>query len=255
MKVKSRPWSAYVLRILCSVLMFLSAYALLGSSTFALRMRGDFPVLTIVLGLSAFLAFFPLLFGKRYLGALIASAFLVSGIGAYWWTTIPWDEFIKDSGFPTSSPARFVDYALVASPAVVCAFYAVVSRPSVLRADLKNRGADADEIRSAAAMSFLAGAALLVLCGALAAALWALMASGVAFRAIAPLPTGLPAIVLVAALCTVAYAIVARRLPRFRPRGKPAAGSKAPVPGASSAVKRSSLAARVFAIFSFRRPS
>lgn len=214
--MKSRPWTAYLLRILSCLLMFLSAYALLSGSTFALRMRNDLPVQTLVLAVSALLAFFPLLLARGFLGGLLVSAFLVAGLGGYWWTTVPWDELVKDSGFPTPKRPALLDYALVASPAVVAAFYAVVSRPSVLRADLKNRGADMDEIRRASAASFFSGAMLLVVCGGLSVALWALMASGLVFAAFAPIPTGVPAIILVAALVTVAYGLLARRLPRFR---------------------------------------
>lgn len=214
---KSRPWSAYLLRILCSSLMFVTSYALLAGSTFALRLREDIPIQLIVVALGATLSYLPLLAGRKYLGALLVSAFLISGIGGYWWTTIPWDEFVKDSGFPTPQPPDVLDYALVASPAMVAAFYAVASRPSLLRADLKNRGADLDEIRRASAASFLAGSTLLVVCVALAGALWLLMASGLPFAAVAPIPVGIPALVLVAALASVAWAILARRLPRFRP--------------------------------------
>lgn len=215
-KMKPRPWMAYAARIVCCILMFGCSYALLGGSTFALRMRDDAPIMALVIGLSAFLAFMPLLFGKRYLGALVASGFIIAGIGAYWWTSIPWDELIKDSKFPTQQKPRLLDYALVASPAVVIALYAVVSRPSMVRADLKARGADPDEISRAACAGFLSGAALLVFCGALSVAFWALMASGLPFRAFAPMPVGLPALILVATLVVVAYALLARRLPRFR---------------------------------------
>lgn len=206
------------MRIVCSGLMFVSGYLLLASSTFALRLRNDVPVQTLVLAITAALAFLPLLFGRRYLGALLISAFALSGIGGYWWTTIPWDAFIKDSGFPTSEAPDILDYALVASPAIVCAFYAAVARPSILRADLKNRGADPDEISRAACVSFLSGAALLVFCGALAVTLWALMSSGVVFAAARIVPTGVPALVLCAALVAVAWALLTHRLPRFRGR-------------------------------------
>lgn len=214
--MKARPWSAYALRILCCALMFVSGYALLTESTFAVRMRNDLPVGGIVIALAGALAFFPLLTGRHYLGALLVSAFILSGMGAYWWTTIPWDELIKDSGFPTTLKPTILDYALVASPAIIAAFYGVVSRPSVLRADLKERGADAHEARRAAVTSFLSGATLLVVCGALAGALWWLMASGLIFNAFAPMPTGVPALVIVSALVVVAYALLGGRLPRFR---------------------------------------
>lgn len=227
--MKSRPWTAYVLRVLSCALLFVSGYALLAGSTFALRMRNDAPVQTIVVALAGVLSLLPLLFGRRFLGAFLASAFLLSGIGAYWWTTIPWDEFIKDSGFPATTAPRLTDYLLVATPAIIGGFYAVASRASILHADLKNRGADPNEARRAAGASFLAGSALLVLCGALAAGLWALMASGIVFRAVAPMPTGIPALILVGALVTVAYALIARRLPRFRLR-KPKAVAAEGVP-------------------------
>lgn len=225
--MRSRPWSAYLLRVLCSVLMFVSGYILLGSSTFALRLRNDVPVQSIVVALAGVLSFLPLLLGRKYLGGLLVSAFLLSGIGGYWWTTIPWDAFIKDSGFPAQEAPDLLDYALVASPAVICAFYAAVSRPSVLSADLKNRGADADEIGRAACVSFLSGAALLVLCGALAFALWALMSTGIVFAAAAFVPTGIPALVLVAALGAVSWALFTRRLPRFRHRSAPPEAKRA----------------------------
>ena len=243
---KARPWSAYALRLVCSGLMFVSGFLLLTNSTFALRLRGDAPVTALVLALAALLAFLPLALGRRYLGGMMVSAFLLAGIGGYWWTTIPWDELIKESEFGATTRPTILDYALVASPAVVCAFYAAVSRASLLRADLKNRGADADEISRAASASFLAGSALLVVCGGLAVALWTLMASGLVFRAAAPLPTGVPALIIVGALLTVAYALFAKRVPapRFRKATVPAVGVVA-------AAKPTSLVARVKAI-SFR---
>lgn len=241
--MKSRPWSAYALRILCSSLLFISGYLLLVNSTFALRLRNDVPVHGIVIGVAAVLSFFPLLLGRRYLGGLLVSAFLLAGIGGYWWTTIPWDEFVKDSGFPATERPDLLDYALVASPAIIAAFYAAVSRPSLLRADLKNRGADLDEIRRAASVSFLSGAALLVFCGALAFALWALMSTGLVFRAVAPV-TGVPALILVAALVTVAWALLTRRVPRFRLRAR----SPTPAPVMESSPTRRGVRERIRAL-------
>lgn len=252
--MKSRPWSAYLMRILCSALMFVSGYLLLGNSTFAMRLRNDVPVQAIVIAVAALLSFIPLLVGRRYMGALLVSAFLFAGIGGYWWTTIPWDEFIKDSGFPAQERPDLMDYALVASPAVVVAFYAAVSRASLLRADLKNRGADLDEVSRASCVSFLSGAALLVFCGGLAVALWALMASGVVFTATAFIPKGIPALILVAALVSVAWALITRRLPRFRRRARP---KPAPAPG--SATPRRSVTTTVAKararVRALRRPS
>lgn len=216
-----RPWTDYMLRVLCCGLLFVSGFLLLAGSTFALRMRNDIPGFvpgltgpqSISLALALVLAFAPLLSSKRFLARFMLSSFIVTGIGGYWWTTIPWDELITDSGFPATTAPGLIDYALVASPAVLTAFYAVVSRPSRLRADLLNRGAEPGEAARAASASFLAGAALLVACGGLAVGLWALMASGAIFEAVAPLPTGVPAIVLAAALVTVAYALISGRVP------------------------------------------
>lgn len=229
-----RPWGAYALRLFTSALLFVTGYALVAGSTFALRMRNDAPVGTIVVVICAALAVLPLLFGRRYLTGAAISAFLLTGIGGYWWTTIAWDEFIKKSGFPTNAPPTFSDHLLVASPAVVIAFYAIVSRASMLKADLKDRGAEPDEASRAACASFLSGSALLVLCGALSIGLWALMASGLVFRITAPV-TGVPALVLAAMFVVVSYALIARRLPRFRfrraarPDPRPAAAPARPV--------------------------
>lgn len=241
----SRPWSAYALRLLCSGLLFASGYVLLAQSTFALRMRNDAPIGLLILVVAAVLSFLPLLFGRRFLAAFLVSGFLLSGIGAYWWTTIPWDEFIRDNGFPAARAPRMLDYALIASPAIVAAFYAAVSRPSLLRADLRNRGADPEEISRASCVSFVSGAALLVFCGALATLLWGLMASGLVFAAIAPIPTGIPALVIVAALVAVAWAIFARRVPRFRVRKATRPTAAAPTPGLAAGAPRRGLIARM----------
>jgi hypothetical protein len=210
--------------------MFLSAYGLLSGSTFAARMRGDFPVQTLVLVSSAVLSFAPLLLGRKYLGALLVTAFLVSGIGGYWWTTIPWDEFVKDSGFPTPERADDVwDHILVASPVLVAALYAAVSHPIALRADLKERGADMVEIQSAAITSLLASAVLFVVCVGLGVALWMLLASGIVLATAAPIPTGFPALVLAAAFIAVVWAFLAARVTWSRGRKMRALGSTKPM--------------------------
>lgn len=216
-----RPWGAYALRLLCSLLMFASGFALLAGSTFAMRMRPDVPGFvpglsgpqSIALVLAAVLSLLPLLLGRRYLGALVVSAFLLSGLGAYWWTTVPWDELITASNFPTSQKPRLMDYALVASPAVIAGFYAVVSHASVLRADLRRRGAEREQAMRASCASFLAGAGLLVLGGAMTVGLWTLMASGAAFGLAPAGLRGVPAIIVASALVAVAYALV---MPRTR---------------------------------------
>lgn len=243
--MKSRPWSAYALRLLCSGLLFVSGYLLLVESTFALRLRDDFPVKLVVVAVAGILSALPLLVGRHYLGVFLVSGFLLSGIGGYWWTTIPWDAFIKDSGFPSDAPPGLMDYALVASPAILAAFYAAVSRASVLHADLRNRGADAHEVRRAAAASFVSAAALLALCGALSVALWSLMASGIVFTAASYIPRGVPALVIVAALVAVAWGILTNRIGHRASRSPRAPRKKsAPSAGGVKARLRRTLASR-----------
>lgn len=217
--MRKLPWTDYALRVLCAGLMFVSGFLLLSMSTFALRMRNDIPGFvpgldgpqSLALVLSLALALLPLAMGRAYLGALAASAFVLSGLGGYWWTTIPWDELITASDFPASGRPTLLDYLLVASPALVLGFYAVASQHSRLRADLLNRGASRTQARRAACASFLSGAALFALTTALAGALWALMASGAVFRVVAPI-RGVAAIVIASALGVVAYALIARRV-------------------------------------------
>lgn len=215
----ARPWGDYALRVFVCLLLLASGFVLLSTSTFTLRMREDIPAfmpgLTGPQGLSlivaAVLSLLPLAFGRRFLGALVVSAFLLAGIGGYWWTTIPWDHFVTKSGFPATTAPRPMDYLLVASPAVIVAFYAVVSRASRLKADLRNRGADEDEVRRATGASFLAGVGVLAVSGALAAGMWALLMGGILQSAPAFLPRGMPAVILAGALLVLAYGLATKR--------------------------------------------
>lgn len=223
------PWGDYALRALACILLFISGALLTMQSTFALRLRSDVPATVsgfdagqgIALAITAALSLVPLLFGRRFLGAFLVSAFIITGIGAYWWTTIPWDELVTESDFTAGRAPRVIDYALTLAPVFIAAFYAAVSRASVLKADYLRRGADADEARRAAAASFLAGSAALVLSTLLTAALVALLASGM-LRGIPGL-VGVPALVVVGLLVVLAYIfgsgsfVVGRKAAKARP--------------------------------------
>ncbi|MFA5862735.1 MAG: hypothetical protein WDA16_13675, partial [Candidatus Thermoplasmatota archaeon] len=182
----ARPWADYFLRAVSCVLLFATGFGLLSTSTFALRMRNDVspfvPGLSGPQGISFVLALslslLPLLVGRRFLRAYLLSSFIMTGIGAYWWSSIPWDEFITDSDFPATHPPGVMDFALVATPVFLAAFYVAISRVSVVRADHKNRGVDADEATRAAAATFLSGAAALVITTAMALTFWLALANG-----------------------------------------------------------------------------
>lgn len=204
---RARPWGDYALRFVACGLLWGSGFALVAGSTFAFRLRDDVPggVTTLAFGLATVLSLVPLLFRKRFLGAFLVSSFLLSGIGAYWWTTIPWDELVTESDFVAQRAPRVLDYMLVMSPVFIAAFYAAVSRASVLRADCLRRGADAHEAKRAAAASFLAGSAALVLATAMTAVLVGALASG-GVRGPDGL-VGIPAIVLSGLLIVLAYVL------------------------------------------------
>lgn len=208
---RPRPWGDYSLRVLACVLLLVTGYVLVSRSTFGLRLRDDVPPFIPGLGgaegaalvLAAVLATLPLLMGKRFLGAFLVSAFILTGIGAYWWTTIPWDELVTESDFATPDAPGLQDHLLVLAPAFIAAFYACVSRASVLRADYLARGAESDEARRAAAASFLAGTAALVMSSAMAGALMWMITR----RELTGVPglRGVPALVAAALLIVLAY--------------------------------------------------
>lgn len=216
-----RPWGDYATRILCCVLLFASGFTLIGNSTFAWRLRDDISptgVQGIAIGLSALLAFLPLAFGRRYLGALLVSGFLMSGMGAYWWTTIPWDELIKETDFTSTQPPGFLRYVHIASPAIVALLYVAASSASRMRADHVGRGVDEDEASHAAAASFLAGMGVIAVCMTLAMAMWSLLAAGTLQALGRAVPTGLPAILLAAGILAGSYLLASRP---WRPSGGP----------------------------------
>lgn len=216
------PWGDYVLRVLASLLLFGSGFSLLAGSPFALRMRDDVPpivpgmegVIGLALILSAVLAFLPLLFGRRFLGAFLVSSFALCGIGGYWWTLIPWDELLTESDFPAPYPPDWWRYAQVASPLVAALLYIVASRASRMRAEYRNRGADPAEVSNAAAASFLAGMGVLVATLALSGALWALLSSGLVLSPPSWVPRGIPAVVVASALLVVAWGLSSPRVMR-----------------------------------------
>lgn len=237
---RPRPWGDYALRVLACALLFGSGFSLLSASTFALRMRDDVPaflpgltgVQSLAVVVSLALSLLPLLAGRRFLGALLVSGFLLSGIGAYWWTEIPWDELVTESDFVVHKQPDMWRYVQVASPAIVAVFYVAASRASRLRADYLARGVERDEVTTAACASFLAGMGSLVASGALAGALWWMLASGILTRPDAPVPRGAPAVLLAACLAAVAGLLVSGRVrPAPVPLRRPsttAAGRAAP---------------------------
>lgn len=219
MKIRPIPWLDYASRLLSCALLFATGFALLSTSTFALRMRNDVPLhiagltgpQSIALVISAALSVIPLLAGPAFLGALLVCGWLMSGMGAYWWTTIAWDNLIHESDFTSNVPPTFLNYALVAGPAVIATLHVVLARVSRLRRDCKARGVDPDEARVAAAASFLSGAGTLLVALALSATLWALLATGALTR-LHGLPVGIPALLLCAAVVCAAWAIATRRV-------------------------------------------
>lgn len=225
MKFRHLPWGDYALRVFACVLLAICGYTLLSTSTFALRMNpglaGFVPGMSapqsIAAVLCVLLSALPLAFGRRFLAVYLAASFVLVGIGSYWWTSVPWDELITESNFPTNAPAAAMDYLLVAGPVIVVTLYVVLARASRVRKDAKERGVDDDEARRAAAAGFLAGASTLVVSLTLAGALLVLFASGVG-DVLSVIPRGLPAILLAAGLVVVAWMAIARKegVPRFR---------------------------------------
>lgn len=231
-----RAWGEIGLRVLFSALLLFAGYQLLAQSTFAWRLREDVPagVGTIIFGFSAFFAFLPLLMGRRYLGAYLLSGLMFSALGAYWWTMIPWEEVVTETNFTITDPPRLQDYLLVASPAALAAAYVALSRWSRMRADLLGRGADVDQVRRAAAASFLGGAVALLAAAAASGAFVALLAAGLPQRA-AALPAGVPVVVLSVLLVAGVLQLYGRRSRRGR-----AAAATAPAGGGGGGVTRPS---------------
>lgn len=213
---RARPWGDYLLRGFCCLLLAVAGFSLVSTSTFAMRMREDIPgfvpgldgAQSIALILAFLLAFVPLLARRRFLAAYLACSFVIAGLGAYWWTTIPWDELITESDFPSTGKPIIWDYLLVSLPALVACFYVVASRASQLKTDYRNRGAEPEESARAAAASYLAGVVAFLATVAMAFAMWALLNSGLLSKAYGMLPRGVPAIVLAAALLAVGYALL-----------------------------------------------
>ena len=242
MKRNAIPWGDYLLRVVACLLLAVTGFILVAQSTFALRLRDDVPggARTVGLVLTGVLSTLPLLFRKRFLGAFLVSSFILTGVGAYWWTTIPWDELVTESDFTAGRPPGPLDYALTLAPVFIAAFYAAVSRASVLRADYLRRGADPAEAKRAAAASFLAGAVALVLSTVMTAALVAALASGVVSGVDSIV--GIPALVLAGLLIVLAYVLGSGSfvVGRLGGRGGPAKAAKAAKP-ARAAKKRKAL--------------
>lgn len=214
-------WGDYASRLLACALLFGSSFALLAQSTFAFRMRNDVPLtvsgmdgvhsLAFVLALA--LALVPLVAGPAFLRALLVCGWIASGIGSYWWTTVPWDELITDSNFPAQGfDPSLMDYVLAAGPALIATLYVILARVSRVRKECKERGVDHDEATRAAAAAFLTGAAALACSLAFAGALWALLATGALRTAARAVPVGVPAILLAAALGGGAWILLSKRV-------------------------------------------
>ncbi|MEA3199805.1 MAG: hypothetical protein QOE90_1233 [Thermoplasmata archaeon] len=238
------PWGDYASRALSCALLFVTGFALLSESTFALRMRNDIPFSlggldgpqSIALIVAGVISVIPLLAGPAFLGVFLACGWLISGLGAYWWTTIPWDELLNDGQFPGGIPAGLLDYALVAGPAMIATLHVVLSRVSRLRSDARARGIDPDESRRAAAAAFLAGAGTLVAAFALSAVFWWLMASG-ALTSLGGLPRGVPALVLGAAVVCAGWALATKRVRLGRVRVPKVAAAPEDKPAPASTKK------------------
>jgi hypothetical protein len=218
--VKPRAWGDYTSRGLASLLLFGAGFALFSTSTFVLRMRNDIPLSfagldgpqSLALILAGLLSIIPILMGRRFLGAFLVCGWIVTGIGGYWWTTIPWDELITDSDFPSSLAPGFWDYALVAGPALITTLYVVLARVSQVRADAKGRGIEAGEASRAASVAFLTGAVAIVLSLVFVTGMWMVLSFGVPMWSRIPLPTGIPALLLCAAVVVLAWFVGTRRV-------------------------------------------
>jgi len=167
-------------RVVASIGLFLSATHLLMRSTFRMRLRDDIPAIlpgvsgveSAILVLGLILAIVPLLAGRRFVPAFLMSAFIATGLGAYWWTRVPWDELITESDFATTSPPGLLDFLLVASPLLVFAAAWALIAPLRQAADWTARGVDAAEAERTGRSSTTAGALLVVAALAAPAGVW-----------------------------------------------------------------------------------
>lgn len=215
--ISSIAWGDVMLRVLFSGLLLIASYQLLAQSTFAWRIREDVPtgVGGLIFGLSALFALGPLLFGRHYLDAFVVSAFTVTLLGAYWWTTIPWEELITETNFTVEGAPGPMDYLLIVSPAFLAVAYTALSRWSRVRTDLLTRGADSDQVRRAAAASFLGGAVALIAATATGAAFIGLLVLGV-LQAAPDFFAGVPGVVGAVIVIGLALALIGRRPRRAR---------------------------------------
>lgn len=224
------PIADYGLRILFSVLLVGASFQLLAQSTFAWRLRNDAPggAMALALGLSALAGVLPLASGRRYLRAYVVCATVVTLLGAYWWTTIPWEETITETNFNLEQPPTLWDHLMAASPAFLAVAYAALSGWSALRADMLSRGVDRAQADQAAAASFLGGGVALVAATAAAFVFIALLAGGLAQpRMMLPLPSVVSAVLGVLVLGG-ALALLGRRWPRLRDLRRPSSRAEGP---------------------------
>lgn len=221
------------LRVIFCVLLGAVGFMLLLQSTFAWRML-DHPVPTahpasvvVSLVLALWLAALPLLARQRFLGAYLVSGFLLSGIGAYWWTRVPWDALVTRSDFHVGAAPTFADFAMVAAPAVLAIAAWATLVPGRTQARLLAAGIAPSEARQAGAAARLCGAGAFLAAVALAAAMWAAFAYGLPAVASSSI-SGLPALVAAGALVALASAAWGRRIRFVRRPSTRAAGRAGP---------------------------
>lgn len=221
------------LRILFCVLLLLASHALIAQSPYAVRLHDGLPVPVdlLVVALATVLALAPLLARRRFLGAYMLSAGLVSAVGGYWFTLVPWDRvLLTRQSFGLHLPQGWGDYLLVALPMFLATSYAALSRWSRIREDLLSRGADTDQVRHAAASSFLAGAGALCVACVASLAFVALLVDGALLMRAPDILQGPQGVALAVLVVGAAIWTMGRRMPRIpTPRaGAAPAASKRP---------------------------
>lgn len=157
-----------------------AGYALLSRSTFAARLRDDVPALvpgltgpeSVALALGLMLGFLPMWSERQRLPLYLVAAFLLSGIGAYGWTGVPWDELITEGNFNVAGAPLLRHFALVSLPAALVGAELALARTSGMLDDQLARGADRPEALAAARASRAGALAFTLACMALASVLW-----------------------------------------------------------------------------------
>lgn len=185
-------------RVAASLGLFAVTFVLLDRSPFRSRLREDVPSVVpglpgvegLVLVAALVLATAPLLAGRRFVGAFLVSSFFASGIGAHWWTLLPWEDLVKESRFPGAEPPGLTGYLMVASPILILAAYCAVAAPLRMLADWEARGVDPSEAVRAAQGTAAAGVAALGGSLVLVVVMWFALSRGVQTVLVGVLPGG-----------------------------------------------------------------